>query len=144
MSVEQVARDFVSNMANETKVKALLSPDAMVSGGLIPKPMPAMEAFSIIGGLSTAMPDLKFDIQHVVVKDDEAIVHATWSGTQTGPLTLMAGMPTIPATGKKVSVKDTYVVHVKNDKVTHMHVESPDDGGIPGALKQLGVQMPGM
>jgi hypothetical protein len=144
MSVEQVARDFVSNMGDAAKVKGLLSPDAMVSGGVLPKPMPAMEAFKIVGGLYAAMPDLKFDIQHVVVKGDEAIVNAVWSGTQTAQLSLMPGMPTVPPSGKKVSVKDTFVIHVQNDKVTHMHVESPADGGIPGVLKQLGVQAPGM
>src|SRR5438477_12920025 len=114
MSVEQTARDFVTMMAEEDKVKAMLTPDAMVSGGVIPQPTPAMEAFRIVGALKTAMPDLKFDVQHVVVRDYEALVHATWSGTQTGALNL-TGMPSIPPTGKKVSVKDTYVVTVKGD-----------------------------
>jgi hypothetical protein len=56
----------------------------------------------------------------------------------------MPGMPTIPPTGKKVSVKDTYVITVQGDKVSHIHVESPADGGIPAALAQLGVKTPGM
>jgi predicted ester cyclase len=91
------------------------------------------------------MPDLKFDIQQVTVNGNQATVKAQWGGTQTGPLSLpMPGMPTIPPTGKKVSVKDTYVITVQGDKVSHMHVESPADGGIPAALAQLGVKTPGM
>ncbi len=54
------------------------------------------------------------------------------------------GMPSIPASGKKVSVKDAYVVTVEGDKVTHIRVNSPADGGIPSMLAQLGVKMPGM
>jgi pyruvate/2-oxoglutarate dehydrogenase complex dihydrolipoamide acyltransferase (E2) component len=41
-------------------------------------------------------------------------------------------------------VKDTYVITVQGDKVSHMTVESPADGGIPAALGQLGVKMPSM
>ena len=43
-----------------------------------------------------------------------------------------------------MSVKGTYVVTVQGDKVSHLHVESPSDGGIPAALKQLRVEAPGM
>jgi hypothetical protein len=56
----------------------------------------------------------------------------------------MPGMPAVPPTGKKVSVKDTYIVTVQGDKVSQIQVESPADGGIPAMLAQLGVKMPGM
>jgi predicted ester cyclase len=145
MSVEQVARDLVSNMNNVAKVKAMLTADAMASGGVLPQPIPAMEAMKVMDGLMTAFPDVKFDVQQVTVNGNQATVKAMWSGTNTGALSLpMPGMPNIPPTGKKVSVKDTYVVTVQGDKVSHMQIDSPADGGIPGALAQLGVKMPGM
>jgi hypothetical protein len=56
----------------------------------------------------------------------------------------MPGMPMIPVTGKHVSVKDTYIITVDGDKVSHMQVDSPKDGGLPAALAQLGVNMPNM
>jgi len=99
----------------------------------------------VMAGLMAAFPDLKFDIQQVTVNGNQATVKAQWGGTQSGTLSLpMPGMPTIPPTGKKVSVKDTYVITVQGDKVSHMTVESPADGGIPAALAQLGVKMPSM
>ena len=143
MSVEQVARDFATNMGNEEKFKGHLTADAVVSGGVLPKPMPAMEAVKIMSGLTTAMPDFKIVVQQVTVNGNQATVKALWSGTQTGPLSL-PGMPAVPPTGKKVSVKDAFVITVQGDKVSHMTVESPADGGIPGALAQLGVKTPGM
>ena len=145
MSVEQVARDFVSNMADAAKMQSMVTADAMASGGALPQPIPVMEAMKMMDGLTTAFPDLKFEVQNVTVNGDKATVNAVWSGTNTGALSLpMPGMPSIPATGKKVSAKDTYIVTVKGDKVSHMEVRSPADGGIPGALAQMGVKMPGM
>lgn len=145
MSVEQIARDMVMNMTNQDKIKGMLTPDAMASGGVLPQPIPAMEAMKIMSGLTTAFPDVKFQIQQVTVNGNEARVQVTWSGTNTGPLSLpMPGMQPIPPTGKKVSVKDAYVVTVQGDKISHFKADSPADGGVPAALAQLGVKMPGM
>jgi predicted ester cyclase len=145
MSVEQIARDVVTNMNNTEKLKSMVTPDAMVSGGILPQPMPFMESMKVMAGLTTAFPDLKFEIEKVTVNGNTATVNAKWTGTNTGPLSMpMPGMPSIPATGKKVSVKDGYIVTVQGDKVSHLEVNSPADGGIPAAMAQMGVKMPGM
>jgi len=145
MSTEQVARDLVTNMNNSEKLKSMVTADAMASGGVLPQPVPMMEAMKVMSGLTTAFPDLKFNVQQVTVNGNQATVKAEWSGTNTGPLSLpMPGVPTIPATGKKVSVKDTYILTVQGNKVSHMQVESPTDGGIPGAIAQLGLKIPSM
>ncbi len=145
MSVEQVARDFIAKMDDVNVTKSSLTPDAMASGGVLPQPIPAKDAINIVSALKTAFPDLKFDIQNVTVKGNQATVQAKWSGTNKGTLNLpMPGMQSIPATGKHISVKDTYVVTVQGDKVSHLEVDSPPDGGIPAALKQIGVKAPGM
>jgi hypothetical protein len=145
MSVEQVARDFIAMMTDMEATKARLTPDAMASGGVLPQAMPAVEAFNLIGGLMSAMPDLKFEVQSVTVNGNQATVNAQLSGTNTGPLSLpLPGIPSIPATGKKVSVPDTFIVTVQGDKVSHLQVQSPAGGGLPAALAQLGVPMPGM
>ncbi len=144
MSVEQVARDFIAQMDDLQKTKSRLTPDATVSGGVLPTALPATEAIDIMGSLKNAFPDLQFEIQKVTVNGNQAKVETTWHGTNTGPLSLpMPGMPSIPATGKRVYVKDDYLVTVQGDKVSHMEVQSPSDGGIPGALAQLGVKVPG-
>lgn len=145
MSVEQIARDIVVNMGDEAKVKSMLAPGAMASGGILPQPMPAMEAFGMIAGLKSAFPDIKFEAREVKVNGNEATVKAQVSGTNTGALSLpVPGMPSIPATGKKVSFPDAYVVTVQGDKVSALRVDSPANGGIPSMLAQLGVKMPGM
>jgi predicted ester cyclase len=147
MSVEQVAREVVMNMTNPAKVMPLLAPNAMASGGIFPpgQEIPVSEAIKMSSTLTTAFPDVKFEIQQVTVNGNEATVKAKWSGTNTGALAFpFPGMPNVPATGKKVAVDDAYVVTVEGDKVTHLRVDSPANGGIPGALKQLGINMPAM
>ena len=145
MSVEQVARDFIAKMNDPASTQARLTPDATVSGGILPQSMRATDAMAIMGALKTAFPDLKFDIRQVTVNGNQATVKADWSGTNTGALHLpMPGAPSIPPTGKKVSVPDAYVVTVQGDKVSHLEVASPANGSIPGALDQIGVKIPGM
>ena len=56
MSVEQVARDLVSNMNNAEKMKAMVTADAMASGGVLPQPIPVMEAMKVMAGLTTLFP----------------------------------------------------------------------------------------
>ena len=145
MNVEQVARDFITKLNDVDAAESYLTPDAVSAGGVLPQPIPAREAISLMSALITAFPDLKFDIQSVTVDGNVATVQAIWSGTNKGPLNMpLPGMPSIPPTGKQVSVKDAYVVTVQGDKVSRIEVNSPPDGGIPAALGQIGVAVPGM
>ena len=143
MGAEQVARDLVSNMTDVEKTKAKLTPDAIASGGILPQPLPAMEAFGLVGALKAGFPDIKYEPLQVTVNGDKARVKFQMTGTQTGPLSLpIPGLPaTIPPSGKKVKVEDVFVVTVQGDKISHLEVDSPADGGIPAILTQLGVKM---
>ena len=145
MSVEQIASDFITKLNDVNAAESYLTPDAMAAGGVLPQPIPAKEAISLMSALNTAFPDLKFDIQNVTVDGDVATVQAIWSGTHNGPLNMpIPGMPSIPPTDKQVSVKDLYIVTVEGDKVSRIEVDSPPDGGIPAALGQIGAKVPGM
>jgi hypothetical protein len=145
MSVEQIASDFITKLNDVNAAEAYLTPDAVAAGGVLPEPIPAKEAIRLMSALNTAFPDLKFDIQNVTVEGDQATVQAVWSGTHNGPLNMpLPGMPSIPPTSKQVSVKDLYIVTVDGDKVSRIEVNSPPDGGIPAALGQIGVTVPGM
>ena len=145
MSVEQIASDFITKMNDVKAAESYLTPDAVAAGGVLPQPIPAREAVKISSALKTAFPDLKFDIQNVTVKGNQATVQAKWGGTNKGPLNLpVPGLQSIPPTGKQVSVKDTYIVTVEGDKISRLEVDSPPDGGIPAALDQIGAKVPGM
>jgi hypothetical protein len=144
VSVEQVARACIMALLNDVgEVEKLVTADAKASGGMLPEALPIIEASKMGDMLRVGIPDIKFDIQQVMVNGNQATVNVLISGTHSGPLS-MPGMPTIPPTGKTVSVKDTYVVTVQGDKASHVHVDSPAGGGMPGLIAQLGIDMSDM
>ena len=143
MNVEQIARNFILQMRDTKALMGMVTPDAMASGGVLPQPIPVAESIKLTEGLFTAFPDMKIDILSVMLNGNQATVKVKLSGTQSGSLAL-PGSPAIPASGKKVSVMDGYIVTVQGDKISHFQVDSPAGGGIPGMLMQLGVKMPGM
>ena len=145
MSVEQVAREFISSMKNPAMMQTMVAPGAMASGGALPMPMPLVESMKVTDVMMAAFPDMTIDVRDVQVKGNDATVKVQLTGTQTGSFSLpFPGMQSIPATGKKVSVPDAFVVTVDGDKVSGMRVDSPANGGMPAILSQLGVKMPGM
>ncbi len=145
MSVEQIARDFIMHMGEGERMKSIVTADAMASGGILPQPIPIEQAMMVMDAFNAAYPDLRFDVQQVTVNGNQATVHVVLNGKNTGTLALpVPGMAPIPPTGKTVAVKDTFIVTVQGDKVSHMEVASPPDGGIPSMLAQLGVNMPSM
>jgi SnoaL-like polyketide cyclase len=145
MNVEQIARDFITSMNDVNATESYLTLDAVSAGGVLPQPIPAREAIGLLSALKTAFPDLRFDVQNVTVNGNQATVQAVWTGTNSGALSMpFPGMQNVPATGKQVSVKDTYIVTVDGEKISRLEVNSPADGGIPAALGQIGVAVPGM
>ncbi len=145
MNIEQIARNFVTAMILKPEQSGgLITEDAMISGGAMLQAVPMAEAAKSAVPFSTAMPDCKVEFDSVMVNGNEATVKIHMGGTQTGPFKVGWGMPDVPATGKKVWVKDAMVVTVQGDKVSNLFIETPAGGGLPGILNQLGVQTPGM
>ena len=60
-------------------------------------------------------PDVKGEIDNLVVSETLAVFEIRWTGTHTGPLE-GAGV-TIPATGKKVSTAAVQVIDTKGGKI---------------------------
>jgi predicted ester cyclase len=141
MNIEQFAREVISKMTDLEKLKGYFTADAVATGGVLPQPIPVTESLKVTSGLFAGFPDFKIDIKQVLVSGNQATVKVEWSGTQTSMLSL-PGFPPIPPTGKKVSVQDAYILTVQGDKVSRFQIDTPAGGGIPGALAQLGVQLP--
>ena len=66
--------DFVKSMNDSERLKGLVTPDAMASGGVLPQATPVMQAMGMVKALVTAIPDLSFDIEQTTVSGDQATV----------------------------------------------------------------------
>jgi steroid delta-isomerase-like uncharacterized protein len=67
-----------------------------------------------------SFPDGKLTVHAMVAEGNTLAAEYTFTGTNTGPLTLPTG-PTLPATNKTLSLRGVYVVSVEGDKVKSEH-----------------------
>lgn len=97
--------------------------------------------FAQMDAILKAFPDWKYDLESLDANGKRVTVTVTAIATHTAPLKL-AGMPAVPATGKRVSVPDRFVFTVENDQVTELKIDSPPNGGTAAMLAQLGIKAP--
>ncbi len=110
--------------------------------GVTPQPLGRQEYLGFMHSINTAFPDFKFEEVSSSESGDTVTIKHHITGTQTGPLNL-PGVPPIPATGKKIRLpEETSVFTFAGGKATKYQAHPAPDGGLPGILKQLGVEMP--
>jgi hypothetical protein len=112
--------------------------------GPVPEPIGKVSWVGLHQGLLAAFPDWSFNLSGVHVEGDLATTTHHITGTHTGDLDLSAmGLPRLPATGKSISLPEEHArCTVKNGKIVRIEIDPNPDGGLPGTLKQLGVEVP--
>jgi predicted ester cyclase len=129
----------------ETADEATLSPlvdDSFQLSGPVPQPLGKGEFLGLMHVIHTAMPDFAFNISSFEEDGDTVIARSHITGTHTGVLAL-PGLPSIPATNKKVSLPEEVQTYtLKDGKLIRLVTDARPDAGIPGMLAQLGVPMP--
>lgn len=110
--------------------------------GVTPQALGKAEFLGFIQSLHTAFPDFKFNETSASESGDTATIKHKITGTHTGTFNV-PGLPPIPATGKKFALpEETSVFTFQGSKVSKYTAHPAPDGGLPGILKQLGVEMP--
>jgi steroid delta-isomerase-like uncharacterized protein len=141
MSVQdniKLDEEFIAawNAHDPNAAVAVLSEDVVWQDVAGPAPMRGKDAIrSYLGAWFTAFPDLDGVVKNRVVTEDQIAAEIEFTGTNSGPLQLMPGVPAIPATGRKVTGKGTYFVRVQNGKGVEVH-SYPDAAGL---MMQLGL-----
>ncbi|HEY7349548.1 MAG TPA: nuclear transport factor 2 family protein [Ktedonobacterales bacterium] len=111
--------------------------------GVTPQPLTKQDFLGFMQAMNAACPDFTFNETGAEESGDTATIRHRITGTQTGTLAL-PGMPPIPATGKKFALpEETSVFTFKDGKIVQYLAKPAPDGGLPGILRQLGVEMPG-
>lgn len=112
--------------------------------GVGPEPLGAKEFLGVHRAFNTGMPDFKFNYKIGNVKDNVVETKVKLTGTHFKDMPApIPGLQTIPATNKTLRMPEERVTFtIKDNKIDKLHLESVPGGGLPGVLKQLGVEMP--
>lgn len=127
---------------NFTKAEDLLSNNFKASG-VAPDVLDASGLMSIHRALGSGMPDFRFNYEFLKEKGGIVKVKFHITGTHMKSMPApYAGLKSIPPTNKSVDMPDeTVEFNVRDNKIQKMDVAHVDGGGLPGLLKQLGVEM---
>jgi len=144
MSIHENTRldeEFIAawNAHDPDRALALLSEDVVWQDVANPEPMRGKAAIRpYLQGWFTAFPDLNATVKNRVVTEDQVAAEVEFTGTNSGPMQMAPGAPTIPATGKQVKGQGTYFVRIRNGKGVAVH-SYPDGAGM---MMQLGLLPP--
>ncbi len=144
MSVQENIRldeEFINawNAHDADRALAVLSDDVVWQDVASPQPMHGKAAVRpYLQSWFAAFPDLHAIVKNRVATEDQVAAELEFTGTNSGPMQMAPGAPTIPATGKKVMGKGTYFVRIRNGKGVEVH-SYPDGAGM---MMQLGLVPP--
>lgn len=127
---------------NFTKAEELLSGSFRVTG-VGPDTLDGSDFMSIHRALGSGIPDFRFNYEFLKEKAGIVTVkfHITGSHTKSMPAPY-AGLRTIAPTNKPINMPDeTVVFNIRDNKIQRMQVEHVEGGGLPGLLKQIGVEL---
>ena len=145
-AIEVVKAGITANESGDLKKYESMLSDDMVFAGPVPKPLGKHEFVGLQTALISAFPDWKFNATDFKEDGDKVLAMLQITGTQTKELKLpMPGLPTIPPTGKHISLpKEQTTFTVKDGKITRIETSGVAGGGVGGILAQLGVPLPPM
>lgn len=144
MLVEITRALFAALESGEWDTAANYLSDDFVFSGPVPEPISGEQWVGLSRLLKAAFPDWSYNLTDVQVTGNVARTTHQISGTHTGDLDLSPlGLPVVPATGKAIQLPEEHAdLTFEGDKVVRLHADVPADSGVPGILKQLGVEIP--
>ncbi|MGE5621335.1 MAG: ester cyclase [archaeon] len=144
MSPANIVEEFLIaiEQRNFNKAEELLSNSFKVTG-VGPDTLDASSFMSIHRALGNGMPDFRFNYEFTKEKGGIVNVKMHITGTHTKSMPApYAGLRTIPPTNKTVNMPEEPVEFtVRDNKIQKMQVTNVEGGGLPGLLKQIGVEL---
>lgn len=114
--------------------------------GVAPQPLRKHEFLEFIRSLHSTFPDFTFHETSASASSNTATIKHTITATHTGTLRPFKapGLPSVPATGKKITLPEGATTFTfKEGKAIKGLSEPGPNSGLPGILRQLEVQLPG-
>lgn len=104
------------NTGNLAMVDELYAPEFVRYNVAYSTEVKGIEAFKkYVASVRTTYPDFNVKVDELIIKDNRLVVRWTYTGTNTGPLTLASDE--LPPTGKEVEESGASVVTIVNGKI---------------------------
>jgi hypothetical protein len=145
MENSKIVEEVFSGMERNdfAKAESYASKDMKVTGPA-PVPLGANEFFGTMKALVAGIPDWKFNYKIGSESKNVVETKVRITGTHTREIpSPLPGVKNVAPTAKTVRMPEEKVTFTfSNNKIININVEKVQGGGIPGLLKQLGVEIP--
>jgi hypothetical protein len=145
MEQNKIVENFLNAIEKNdfTSAESYLSNNFKVTG-VGTDPLGAKEFLGVHKAFNKGMPDFKFNYKIINVKDNIVETKVKLTGTHFKDMPSPApGFPIIPATNKTLRMPEEKVTcTIRDNKIESLHLDAVPGGGLPGVLKQLGVEIP--
>jgi predicted ester cyclase len=123
-------------------IASLLTEDFTFSGP-VPQPLGKAEFLRLAQTLKAAIPDWAFHASDFQAAGDQVQFTVQITGTHTGTLAAIPGVPPVPPTGKSIQLPaERQRVTVRGQQISRYDVEPTPGGGVPGIYAQVGAPLP--
>ena len=145
MENAKIVEEVFSGMERNdfAKAESYASKDMSVTG-VAPVTLGANEFFGTMKALVAGIPDWKFNYK--IGRENNNIIETKVkiTGTHTREMpSPLPGLKNIAATNRTIRMPEEKVTFTfNNNKIINVNVEKVEGSGVPGLLKQLGVEVP--
>jgi len=145
MEQNKIVENFFKSIEKSdfTTAESLVTNNFKITG-VGPEPLGIKEFLGVHRAFNTGMPDFKFNYKIGAVKNNVVETKVKLTGTHFKDMPSPApGFPNIPATNKTLRMpEETVTFTLKDNKIESLKLGTIAGGGLPGVLKQLGVEIP--
>lgn len=142
-SIDIVQKGLAAYASGDAQTLAALLTDDMTFSGPVPQPMDKHGFLAVAAGSTAAFPDWDFHGRDWREEGDKVSGTIQVSGTHTGTLAIIPGVPPVPATGKAVQNPPEQITFtVRGTQISAIEVVPTPNGGVPGLYAKVGSPLP--
>jgi ketosteroid isomerase-like protein len=119
-----------------------LAADDFTLIGVTPQPLDKNAFIGLGHALVSAFPDWNFNADNFSENGDQVSLKTRITGTHTGTLAAIPGVPPVPATGKHVETgQEIQTYTLRDGKISQLNIQIEPGGGVAGMYAQVGAPL---
>ena len=144
LPIDVVKKTMESIETGDMETTGIYLSEELVVNGMTPEPLDKNGFIELMTGMLDAVPNWFFNTRDIIERGNIVKVTTAIRGTHTGTLRIpVIGVSREEPTRRQFLLPDErFYFSVKSNKIYSIKVDRVRGGGIPGILRQLGIEMP--